>query len=108
MEQDKEWSYVYKVAQAFLAQFASPHEWFANVHLIVHHGPEEVTICSTAKESQEAGVPDNLQVKLADLVKEHAEKGEVFAYVAFKRRQPEGGWDLMAIPGHSRETEQQA
>lgn len=92
--------HAYRVAQAFMSQFESPEEWFANVHLIVQKSQDDVLICSNARESCEAGVPDNLQVKLADLVKEHASKGEVNAYVAMFQDQE---WDLAVIPVENQE-----
>jgi hypothetical protein len=93
--------HAYRVAQAFMPQFKSPEEWFANVHLIVQKSQDDVVICSNARESRDAGVPDNLQVKLADLVKEHASKGEVNAYVAILQGQE---WDLAVIPVENQET----
>lgn len=101
---------LFTLAQNFVGQFGSPDEWWAHTHLVVCRDngkgdpvPGDIEILGTAQEASQAGVPGDIQSKMAEMLKEHISKGEVYAYAAVTDPQRRH-WELAAIPCSTRAT----
>jgi hypothetical protein len=96
---------LFLLSQKFLYQFETPEEWWTHVHLFVFYSEDDIRICENAKESKDAGVPDEIQEQLMTTLKEHMARGETYAYAAIRK---EAGWEFAAIPGTTQEEAQKA